>query len=229
MRTPRATALLLPSVLLAAMLGSVWAADLVVVEDWAKLSPGARGIPDGWKGGQSWGTPKHDMTIVENEGHRVLRLKSVNESSTINKEIKGQVNLKETPILEWSWKVVALPKGADSRSKATDDQAVQLYVIWPRFPQAIRSRIIGYVWDTTAPAGLFVKSEKTGTVTYVVVRSGAAEAGRWLTERRNVVEDYKKIFGEEPENPGAVSVAIDSDDTSSSAESFLGPIVFKRQ
>ena len=57
----------------------------------------------------------------------------------------------------------------------------------------------------------------------------AAELGRWLTERRDVVADFKKIYGEEPENPEAISIAIDSDDTNSAAESFFGPIAFKRR
>ena len=207
---------------------TAWATDLVVVEDWTKLAAGAKGIPDGWKGGQTWGFPKHDFTVVNHDGRRALHLRSTDESSTVSKDIKGKVKLKETPILEWSWKVVTLPKGADSRSKHTDDQAAQLYVSWPRFPQAVRSRIIGYIWDTTAPQGLVVQSEKTSTVTYVVVRSGPGELGKWLTERRNVVEDYRKIYGEEPDNPGAVSIAIDSDDTHSTAEAFFGAIVFRK-
>lgn len=206
---------------------TAWAADLFVVEDWTKLRPGAKGIPDGWKSGQTWGSPKYDFTIVDNGGHRVIQLRSQDDSSMITRELEGRWRLRQTPILEWSWKVVALPKGADSRSKHTDDQAAQLYVAWPRFPQPVRSRIIGYVWDTTAPVGLVVPSEKTGTVTYIVVRSGPAELGRWFTERRNVVEDFKKIYGEEPENPAAISIAIDSDDTHSTAESYFGAICFK--
>ncbi|OLB48995.1 MAG: hypothetical protein AUH99_12470 [Candidatus Rokubacteria bacterium 13_2_20CM_2_70_11] len=213
------------SLLLVAAAG---AADVVLIEDWTKVALGAKGIPDGWKGGQSWGFPKYDFTVMENSGHRVLHLRSDGDSSMISKEITGKVNLKATPILEWRWKVVTLPEGGDSRSKHTDDQAAQLYVVWPRFPQEFRSRIIGYIWDTRAPAGLVVKSEKTSTVTYVVVRSGAAELGKWLTERRNVVEDYKKIYDEAPDNPGGVSISIDSDDTNSSAESFFGAIAFKR-
>ena len=221
----RRTVVLALSLLLAV---AAWAADLAVVEDWTKLAVGAKGIPDGWKGGQTWGFPKHDFTVVNHDGRRALHLRSTDESSTVSKDIKGKVKLKETPILEWSWKVVTLPKGADSRSKHTDDQAAQLYVSWPRFPQAVRSRIIGYIWDTTAPQGLVVQSEKTSTVTYVVVRSGPGELGKWLTERRNVVEDYRKIYGEEPDNPGAVSIAIDSDDTHSTAEAFFGAIVFSK-
>ena len=205
---------------------AAWAAD-VVIDDWKSQKLGAHGIPDGWLGGQTWGLPQHDMTIEENEGHRVLHLKSKIESSTIRRDIRGRVNLKETPILEWSWKAITLPKNGDCRKKATDDQAAQLYIVWPRFPEAVRSQIIGYIWDSTAPAGSIVKSEKTSTVTYVVMRSGTSEAGKWITERRNVVEDYQKIYGGQPDNPGYISVAIDSDDTVSSAESVFGAIRFR--
>lgn len=210
--------------LLAAAAG---AADLVMIEDWSRAAVGAKGIPPDWDA-QKWGSPTYDFAIVENDGHKVLHLRSQNEGSTISRTIKGKVNLKETPILEWQWKVVTLPRGGDSRKKETDDQAAQVYVGWPRFPEAVRSRIIGYVWDTTAPAGTIVKSEKTGTITYVIVRSGTADLGKWITERRNVAEDFNRIYGEAPESPGGVSVAIDSNDTNSSAESYLGTILFTR-
>ncbi|MGH6690413.1 MAG: DUF3047 domain-containing protein, partial [Gammaproteobacteria bacterium] len=86
----------------------------------------------------------------------------------------------------------------------------------------------GYIWDTTAPVGSIFKSEKAGTVHYVVVESGSSKLGRWIVERRNVAEDFKKIHGEEPENPGAVSISIDSDDTKSSAEAFIGTVFFRK-
>jgi Protein of unknown function (DUF3047) len=199
----------------------------VVIEDWAKYHVGAKGVPSDWQK-QNWGSPKYDFSIDAQDGNKVLRMRSANEGSTISRDIKGKVRLKETPLLEWSWKATVLPRGGDSCKKATDDQAAQIFVVWPRFPTAVRSRIIGYVWDTTAPAGTICKSEKTGTVTYVIVRSGTGDLGKWFTERRNVVEDFKKIYGEEPDDPEALSVAIDSNDTSSTAESFMGTILFRR-
>jgi Protein of unknown function (DUF3047) len=206
---------------------SASAAAQVVVEDWSAQAVGSKGIPAGWRG-QNWGSPKYDFTIVTNDGHKALQMRSANEGSTISKEVKGNVNLKETPILEWSWKVTTLPKDGNSCRKATDDQAGQVFVVWPRFPEAVRSQIIGYVWDTTQPVGTVCKSEKTGTVTYIVVRSGPAELGKWLTERRNVADDYKRVFGGEPDPPSAVSIAIDSNDTNSTAESFMGALLFRR-
>jgi len=204
-----------------------WAAERVIVEDWSKIPVGTRGLPPEWKA-QSWGSPKYDFAVVDNDGQRVLHVKSRDEGSTIARDIKGKVDLKETPILEWSWKVVTLPKGGNSCKKATDDQAAQVYVAWRRFPEALRSRIIGYVWDTTAPVGTICKSEKTSTVTYVVLRSGPGDLGKWITESRNVREDFKRIQGEEADNPDAVSISIDTNDTTSVAEAFIGPILFRK-
>jgi hypothetical protein len=206
---------------------AAWASD-VVIDDWKTQKLGAKGIPEGWLGGQTWGLPQHDITIEENEGHRVLHLKSKIESSAVRKDLRGKIDLKETPVLEWTWKAVVLPKNGDCRKKTADDQAAQLYVVWPRFPEAVRSHIIGYIWDTTTPTGSIVKSEKTSTVTYVVMRSGTADLGKWITERRNLVEDYKKIYGGQPDAPGYISIAIDSDDTVSSAESFFGKILLRK-
>lgn len=202
------------------------APEIVRVEDWGGSAVGATGIPKGWEG-QTWGSPAYDMTVEQEDSRRVLRLRSRGDSSTITKEVS--IDVKATPILEWRWKVVTLPQGADARSKATDDQAIQLYVTFPRFPSQLRSRIIGYIWDTTAPQGSIVESQKTGLVTYVVVRSGAQGLGEWHAETRNVYEDYKRIYGEEPGELKGISIAIDSDDTRSSAESYIGAIVFRRR
>lgn len=201
-------------------------ADRVVIEDWSEYPVGTKGIPPGWQG-QSWGSPTYDLTVVDSESQRALHLKSRNEGSTISKEIKG-VSLKETPVLEWRWKAVSLPTGANSCKKSADDQAAQVYVTWPRFPASVRSRIIGYVWDTTAPVGTVCTSEKTGMVTYIVVRSGPKDLGQWLTEKRDVRADFKKVYGEEPDDPGAISIAIDTNDTRATAEAFVGPIVFRK-
>ena len=218
---------LVPVLMLLCAVTAAWAADQVVIEDWSQAPAGTKAIPPGWKG-QNWGSPKYDFVVAQDEGRKALHMKSAGDGSTVSKEVKGKIDLKETPVLEWSWKAVVLPKGGDSRKKATDDQAAQIFVVWPRFPEAVRSRIIGYVWDTTAPVGTIVKSEKTSTVTYVVLRSGTAELGKWMTERRNVADDFRKIYGEDPEPPGAVSISIDSNDTNSGAESFMGAIFFKK-
>jgi len=216
------------AVVLLAAASTVWGQGAqLVVEDWSKTPVGQKGVPAGWKP-QNWGSPSYDFEIVSEDSGRVLHMKSNGDSSTINKEVV-KIDCKDYPILQWKWKVVELPKGADARKKATDDEAAQIYVTFPRFPSAVRSRIIGYIWDSTAPAGSIFKSQKTGLVTYVVVRSGEADLNKWLTESRNVCQDYKKIYGEDPEEKmEAVSIGIDSDDTRSRAEAYVGQILFRK-
>lgn len=210
-----------------ALLTAAGAGRVVVIEDWTSDAVSRKGIPSGWTGESFGRRAAYDFVIEQNAGRRVLHLESDNEHSTIAKDITGKVNLKETPILEWTWKAAVLPTGGDLRRKETTDIAAQLYIVWPRFPALFRSRIIGYVWDATTPVGTIVKSQKTGTVTFVVMRSGSEDLGKWLTERRNVAEDYVKIFGEAPDDPRAITISIDSNDTRSMAESFMGPIVFR--
>ncbi|PWU18803.1 MAG: hypothetical protein C5B48_14380 [Candidatus Rokuibacteriota bacterium] len=200
--------------------------NVIVVDDWSKPEVGAHGVPAGWQA-QSWGSGKYDFTVVAEGQQKALRLRSDDDSSTISKEIK--IDVKQFPIVQWRWKVTALPKSGDARRKETDDEAAQLYVTFPRFPSAVRSRIIGYIWDSNAPAASVFPSAKVGMVTFVVVRSGEADAGKWYTETRNVLEDYKRIYNEDPgESVGAVSLSINSQNTHGRAESYFGEILFRK-
>jgi hypothetical protein len=198
----------------------------VVVDDWRAGVPGQVGIPPGWEG-QAWGkTSGFTLSVMVDDGQRVLHLESRNDRATITRDLRGSVSLARTPILRWRWKVLVMPTGGDARRRETADQAAQVYVAWPRPPALLRSRIIGYAWDSTAPAGSTFRSEKTSTVTYIILRSGPAELGRWVEERRDVRADYRAVYGEEPPDPGAITLSIDSNDTHSRAESMIGPIRF---
>jgi len=59
------------------------------------------------------------------------------------------------------------------------------------------------------------------------VRSGMANAATWITERRNVAEDYRRIYGEDPDDAGAVALSIDTNDTGAPAEALFGAIAFR--
>lgn len=196
-----------------------------IVEDWRAMPRGSRGVPPGWRKYETpGGRPAYDFTVVEDAGRRALDLKSAADHSTIAKEV--HVALEVTPLVEWEWKVLTLPSGADLRARATSDTTGHLFVIWPRFPALLRSRLIGYVWDASLPVGTIVKSSKTSTVTFIVVRRGEDGLGQWLPERRNVVDDHRRVFGEVPDNPQAVALSIDTNDTRSTAAARFARIAF---
>ncbi len=198
-----------------------------LVEDWTQQAVGASGVPAGWKKYETpGGRPRYDFTVVSEDGIRGLRVRSRDEHSTIAKEI--HVDLRATPILEWSWKVVKLPEGGDVRKKETSDLTGHVLVAWPRMPALLRTRLIGYAWEATAPAPTMERSRKTSLVTFFILRSGPAELGRWMVERRNVRDDYASAFGEEPSSPGVVAISIDTNDTHATAEAVIGRIAFIR-
>lgn len=204
--------------------GRAWGAGAPVsVEDWGQAPVGSRGVPPGWQTYETpGGHPAYDFTVVEHGGRRVLHMKSAGDHSTIAKEVRA--DLAATPFLAWQWRVLSLPQGADLRTRSTSDANGHIFAIWPRFPALLRSRLIGYVWDAALPVGTVLPSPKTGTVTFIVARRGNEGLGRWLDERRDVAEDYRRVFGAAPPPLPALALSIDTNDTRSPAEAMFGRI-----
>ena len=62
----------------------------------------------------------------------------------------------------------------------------------------------------------------------IVVESGRVLINQWVNEERNVYEDYRKAFGEEPPMVSGVAIMTDTDNTGESAIAYYGDIVFKK-
>ena len=183
------------------------------------------GVPPGWQLREFTG--RAEIELVRGERALAFRLRSTRTSFALYRDVV--VSLDEFPTLAWSWKVAQLPTRADVRERTRDDQAAQVYVVFPRWP-ALRTRsdVVGYVWDTTAPVGTTVTSPKAPNVKILVVESGTAHLGAWRRQRRNVAADYQALFGRAPPRVGAIAVMIDANDTASAAESTIGDLVFLR-
>jgi hypothetical protein len=194
------------------------AEDSRVVADFSSV---AGGVPAGWELKEKTG--KADFAVVKDGDIAAARFRSANTSFSLQKEVR--VDLKQFPVLAWKWKVTKLPAHADFRKSNTDDQAAQLFIAFSK------TKAIVYIWDTTAPQGLMESTSPVPfmTVKVVVVRSGPAEMGKWITESRNVYEDYKKLYGSEPPMVNGVRLQINSQHTKTAAESYFADVVFKKQ
>jgi hypothetical protein len=135
------------------------------------------------------------------------------------------VDLKRFPVLTWKWKVTKLPEGGDFRKSDADDQAAQLFLAFSK------TRAIVYIWDTSAPQGTMGNAAAPFfmSIKAVVVRSGRTGTGAWITETRNVYDDYRRLFREEPGEVNGVRLQINSQYTGTSAECFFADVVFQRQ
>lgn len=54
----------------------------------------------------------------------------------------------------------------------------------------------------------------------VVVHSGAAKLGTWVSHQRDVAADFRRAFALEPPAVNAVIVASDTDNTGETAEAY---------
>ena len=198
----------------------------IVVTDFA-VSPAQKDfkqLPKGWALKVWHGRADVRLIKDENRDVKVLRMRSEKASVSIYREVK--LDLNKFPVLSWKWKVTKLPAGADARNVESDDQAAGIYVVFPRFPSFINSQLIGYVWETSAPVGSILKSRKNPMVHYIVVRSGMDDLDKWITEKRNVMDDYRRVFGSEAPKVGGIALMIDTDDTLSDAESYFARVEF---
>ncbi len=218
MRSIIAILLVLP--ILCAASGVQAAEDSIVIADFSTwIVP--RGMPPSWELKVKSGKAAFD--VMRDGDIPALHLKSVDSSFSVQGKVN--VDVKRYPVLSWKWKVTQLPKNGDFRRSKTDDQAAQLFLAFTK------TKAIVYIWDTSAPQGLMESTSPVPfmTVKVVVVRSGPAELGKWITESRNVYEDYKKLYGSEPPAVEGVRFQINSQHTGTSAESYFADVAFKKR
>jgi hypothetical protein len=191
------------------------------------------GAPPGWLLDIKKGEP----VISLERGSQIyyLHMKSNKSSYGVKNGIK--VDIKEYPYLNWRWKVTRLPAGGDVRKSDTDDQAIQLYVAFTPtgFPEALNTPVLGYIWDNEAPMGWTGRSTAIGgrNLRYVVVRNKTDRLGQWYTEKRNIYEDYRKLLKDVPcSDPAGVTHGVEfyinTQNTKSTAESYIGDVYFSK-
>jgi hypothetical protein len=193
------------------------------------------GAPEGWVVQRYRGEPV--MTLNTMESPSYLRMVSQGDAAFgIKKDLA--VDLRETPFLNWQWRVNGLPKEGDIRRADRDDQALQIYLSFgtPGTATAFREPTLAYIWDSEAPEGLLVKSPQRwlGAVRYLVVKSGAGAKGRWHREKRNVSIDSRNAFGDLTRKAPldqirGILLFTNTHHTKGEAEADIGEIFFSRE
>src|SRR6266567_1464266 len=175
----------------------------------------------GWQDETFRGKPLTSYQLVKENGRTVLMAHSRHAASGLLRKVA--LDSRKDPVLRWSWKVEQTLKREDVTKKSGDDFAARVYVVFPRtfFWQ---TRALNYVWAAKLPKNTAVPSPYTGNAIIVAVESGEEKSGSWVSEERNIYEDYKRTFGEEPPRLGAVAVMTDTDDTKDEVTAWYGDI-----
>ena len=179
------------------------------------------GVPAGWKLKERSG--KAEYRVVTDGGEKILFFRGMDASFSMERKIK--LDVRDYPYIKWRWKVMLLPEGGDVRYRGKNDQAAQVIVLFDR------GRAISYIWDTTAPEGSIMEESVPWPfsikIKVLVVKSGIEDIKQWIIMRRNIYEDYKRLFNEEPGVIKGVRIQINSQHTGTIGEAFFGRIIFE--
>ena len=176
----------------------------------------------GWNRHSFHGETKYEIHD-EADGTKSLKASSQNACSALFKPVG--VSLSEKPVLSWQWKVKKFPSGKKNEvfgAKDESDFAARVSVIF-KSELPLQQDIVQYVWDDHFPAGTRGTSPFWKKVKILVVRSGPPpNPEEWVSEKRDIVQDYTLLFGKPPEKDiEAIGLMSDSDDTKSATEAYF--------
>lgn len=179
---------------------------------------GSEGIK-GWESKSFKGTTEY--TIVQENGRSVLKAHAKAAASGLSKKITFKPA--SYRYLKWSWKISNTIAQGNEKTKQGDDYAARVYVVFPgRFFWQMRA--LNYIWANKLPKGEFVPNAFTSNAMLIAVESGPSKAGQWVTEERDLLADFRRVFGEDPPEAGAVAIMTDTDNTGAEATAWYGDI-----
>jgi len=159
--------------------------------------------------------------VVETDNGRVLSATARGSASGLI--FPTRFNPAEWPWLEWRWKIEGVVQNGDARLKRGDDYAARVYVIFPHW-LPLRTRSINYIWANRLPRESAQANTYTANAMMLALQSGNGYSGEWVAERRNLVDDYRRLFGEEPPDEALVAVMTDSDQTQEAVQAWYDEI-----
>lgn len=221
---------------------------LPYVKIFSKNAPAAEGkLPDGWR---RWSISKlkkpTQYKLVDYNGRTVVEANADASASGLIHRL--DIDPREFPVLSWQWKTTSLIKTADNRTKHLEDSPVRVVVTFEgdigKLPfnervffdnvklvtrQQMPYATLMYIWENKAPVNAVLPNLHTSRIKMVVAESGDAAVGQWQTLMRNVYEDYRRAFNEEPGRITSVAVMTDTDNTGEAVQAYYGDISFRRR
>ena len=218
--------------------------DLIEVARFSSLRADAAMVP--W---QPWaivrGNAPTQYRIAEVEGEGALEAVGREGGSGMWRELR--VDPQHTPVLEWRWRVPAPPPGeppvgVSSRkspmarlslafhgdtSKLDFEDRTKLRLANALTVNGLPYATLIYVWMVGVPVDTVINSPHTDRVRLLVVESGARHVGEWVSIRRNVVEDFRRAYGEAPGDIVGVGLMTDFGDDGSPRRTYYGDITFR--
>jgi len=182
---------------------------------------------------------KHTIYEIENS-HGETYLKAQSDASASGIIYKRKFNVYLYPEVQWRWMVNNVYEKGYAGTKEGDDYPLRIYVMFEYDPEkaglfdiilynAVKliygrypphSSLV-YIWESRKHEERIITSAYTGKVRFIILQSEASNAGKWLTERVNILDDYEKAFGRMPPSIGGIGIMNDSDNTGEKSVSYV--------
>lgn len=203
-------------------------------------------VPDGWR---IWTLSRFkkptEYSLVDYDGRTVVQAKARSSASGLVHPL--DIDPRRYPLLTWQWKITDIIASADNTTKHAEDSPVRIVVSFAgdidTLPlddriffdnirlvtgQQLPYATLMYIWENRAPRNTVIPNLHTSRIKMLVAESGRDRVGRWHDITRNVLEDFRRAFGEEPGTITSIGVMTDTDNTGESAHAYYGDILFHR-
>ena len=147
------------------------------------------------------------------------------------------------PIVRWRWKVDNVYARGNVLEKGGDDYPLRVYVMFKYDPAkaSLGERVqyglakmmygaypphssLNYIWASRKEEQGIHPSPFTDRAQLLIRRAGSAEAGKWVEEEVNILDDYRRAFGTEPPATASIAIMNDSDNTGESSTAYMAYI-----
>jgi Protein of unknown function (DUF3047) len=219
------------------------AADDAAVTPFSSAAPGDAPAP--WKFANLPNKLPTKYSIVELDGKHVLKVQA--DESYGNLIHPMHVTITDAGTLAWRWRVDKLVDGADLNTRGGDDGPAKMCVFFgfdssklglgertklsiakSTTGQDVPAETLCYVWDNKLPVDTGIVNAFTRRIRSIVLESGTAKLGEWVAQKRTLVADYQRMFGDESEGkvPEVIGVAVqaDADNTHGHGLAYFGDI-----
>ena len=212
------------------------------VTEFSSAAPGAA-LPGGWK---IWTLARFkkptSYDLIRKDGATVVEARADGSASALLHAL-DRLDAREHRELLWRWKIEDLIKNQDNTKSATEDSPVRLVVrfdgdrskldplerIFSAQVKAVTGQelpyaTLMYIWARNNPVEAVITSRFTDRIKMLVVESGPDKGGQWQEMRRDIYEDFKRAYGEEPGPITGIGIMTDTDNTGEKTRAWYGDI-----
>ena len=168
-------------------------------------------------------------SLITVDNNTILKAVSRNSASGLIKKIK--IDIEKYPFLNWSWRIEKqLINTLDEKQKSGDDYAARIYIVVKGEIAFWNTIALNYVWSNNSAKGeTWPNAFAPKNAVMVALRSSEAQVSVWNREKRNIKEDFKKLFGRDVKFIDAVVLMSDTDNTQKEVIAYYGDIYFSKQ